>query len=64
MNIASPCIGVCQLHEAEICVGCWRTGEEIARWTQMRDAEKMFTRAALAGRKKNLCNQNHERVAP
>ena len=29
---ASPCIGVCALDEQDICMGCYRTGEEITDW--------------------------------
>lgn len=34
----SPCISVCVLDEADICVGCYRSAEEIADWF-MADAE-------------------------
>ena len=43
MNLASPCTGICQLDDAEICLGCLRTGDEIARWTQMNDAENCWS---------------------
>ena len=36
---ASPCIGVCQLEARHgTCIGCGRTGEEIAAWPFL-DAE-------------------------
>lgn len=28
----SPCISVCALDEADICIGCYRSAEEIADW--------------------------------
>ena len=32
----SPCIRVCLLHpQAGLCIGCLRSGEEIARWPRM-----------------------------
>jgi predicted Fe-S protein YdhL (DUF1289 family) len=35
--IASPCIGICTLDpQTELCLGCLRTGSEIAAW---RDAD-------------------------
>jgi predicted Fe-S protein YdhL (DUF1289 family) len=40
MNTSSPCIQVCELDDSDVCIGCGRTREEIARWTQMSDAEK------------------------
>lgn len=38
--ILSPCIGVCRLDLRGYCEGCLRTGEEIARWRVMDDAER------------------------
>ncbi len=41
----SPCIGVCHLDASTgFCVGCARTGDEIARW---RDASATEQRAIL-----------------
>lgn len=35
-EIESPCVKICVIHpEARICVGCSRTGDEIARWASM-----------------------------
>jgi len=39
--VLSPCTGVCQLDERGLCVGCRRTGAEIARWGQMNDDERL-----------------------
>ena len=30
--VLSPCIGVCELDESGYCVGCHRSGAEIAGW--------------------------------
>lgn len=30
----SPCIGVCELNEHQVCVGCGRSIAEIATWGQ------------------------------
>lgn len=38
--IPSPCIGVCTLDAAGYCVGCLRTGDEIAVWRTLDDAER------------------------
>lgn len=38
--ILSPCIGLCQLGADGLCEGCHRSGEEIARWMSMSDAER------------------------
>nr|WP_228481975.1 DUF1289 domain-containing protein [Lysobacter sp. H21R4] len=36
----TPCTGVCVLDERGRCDGCHRTGDEIARWSQMDDGER------------------------
>jgi predicted Fe-S protein YdhL (DUF1289 family) len=42
VKIPSPCIGVCTLDPAErTCIGCLRTADEIARWSQMSPAERV-----------------------
>ena len=30
--ILSPCIGLCELGPDGLCLGCFRTGQEISRW--------------------------------
>lgn len=39
--ILTPCIGVCVLDAQGLCEGCHRSGDEIARWSQMGDAERL-----------------------
>lgn len=39
--VLSPCIGLCSLDHNGLCEGCFRTGNEIARWTQMSDSERL-----------------------
>lgn len=38
--ILTPCIGICELDDAGLCEGCFRTGDEIARWSTMTDQER------------------------
>jgi 8-oxo-dGTP pyrophosphatase MutT (NUDIX family)/predicted Fe-S protein YdhL (DUF1289 family) len=37
----SPCIGICRLGGDGLCVGCLRTGEEIGRWSQLDNAQRL-----------------------
>jgi len=37
----TPCIGVCRLDARGYCVGCRRTGQEIAMWRELPDAERV-----------------------
>lgn len=36
----SPCIGVCALDDASVCIGCRRTASEIALWTRLTPAQQ------------------------
>lgn len=38
--VASPCVYVCALDEADICIGCQRSAAEITRWGRMDNAER------------------------
>ncbi len=40
-EVKSPCVKICMLHpENGQCIGCYRTGDEIARWSGMDNAER------------------------
>lgn len=42
VKIPSPCIGVCTLDPtSRSCIGCLRTADEIARWSEMSPAERV-----------------------
>ena len=30
--LKSPCVSICALNEDDVCVGCYRTGNEISHW--------------------------------
>jgi len=51
-NPSSPCIGICRLDERGYCIGCLRTGDEIARWRGMEEQERLrYMRDVLPSRK-------------
>lgn len=39
-NIKSPCRNICKYNSHRICVGCFRTLEEIVRWPSYSNDEK------------------------
>ena len=40
INKMSPCIGLCKLDiETGFCIGCLRTGQEIAMWSQINNKQ-------------------------
>ena len=51
MNTPSPCIRVCRLDPDGLCPGCFRTGDEIARWSRIADEERIKIMACLDGRR-------------
>jgi len=38
--VQSPCTGVCTINEDGLCDGCLRSGDEIAGWLSMDDAQR------------------------
>lgn len=52
-TVKSPCVSVCALDGEDICVGCYRSGEEITLWTGLDNAGKreVIRRAAERAKK-------------
>lgn len=48
--VASPCVGVCALNMAAICLGCGRHIDEIAAWSQLGEVAKQAVVARSAAR--------------
>ena len=54
-SVASPCISVCAMLEgAGVCIGCFRTLDEIGEWSRLDDAGKRAVLAALPARRATL----------
>jgi predicted Fe-S protein YdhL (DUF1289 family) len=51
----SPCISVCLLDEGDVCVGCYRSAEEITDWF-MADAEGKREILARAERRRQAAS--------
>ncbi len=39
-TVRSPCVSVCVLNDEDVCVGCYRTGQEISQWGRMDSSAK------------------------
>jgi predicted Fe-S protein YdhL (DUF1289 family) len=39
--IKSPCIHVCTLDDEKVCLGCYRSVEEVRNWFRYSDEEKL-----------------------
>jgi len=38
--VKSPCVSICALNHDDVCVGCWRTGDEISHWGAYSNDER------------------------
>lgn len=38
--VKSPCVFICALNEEDVCMGCYRTGQEISRWGRYSNDER------------------------
>jgi predicted Fe-S protein YdhL (DUF1289 family) len=59
LNISSPCINICQMDASNgLCLGCFRTIEEITVWSRADDAQRANILAAVTQRRLNNSVQN------
>ena len=51
MNKETPCVAICVIDpKAQLCLGCGRTLQEIARWGRMESAERQAVMVLLPER--------------
>ena len=63
-EVESPCIRVCVIHPKErLCVGCYRSAEEIAGWSRMTPEERRRIMAELPARAPRLRKRRGGRAA-
>jgi predicted Fe-S protein YdhL (DUF1289 family) len=61
---ASPCVGVCMIEfSTGFCAGCFRTLEEISRWTVLDEAGRKAVLLAVASRRKASSQANQKSAA-
>lgn len=51
-DVKSPCISICKLNDQKICIGCFRSLDEIAVWSQLNALEKQAVLGRCAERSK------------
>ena len=62
-EVDSPCIKICVIHpEERICVGCYRSIEEIATWSRLSPAERRAIMADLPARLPQLAKRRGGRM--
>ncbi|WP_171099883.1 DUF1289 domain-containing protein [Ruegeria sp. HKCCD7255] len=63
-EVESPCIQICVVHPTErICTGCYRTIDEITRWSKMDSSERAKIMQDLPDRKPRLAKRRGGRAA-
>ena len=63
-EVESPCIRICVVHPTErICTGCYRTIDEITRWSGMDSSERAGIMQNLPDRKPRLAKRRGGRAA-
>lgn len=49
--VSTPCIRICQIEpESQLCLGCWRSLDEIAAWGGMSEPQRLAVMALLPDR--------------
>jgi uncharacterized protein len=56
-EVESPCIGTCTLGPGELCVGCFRSGTEIAAWLSYTPAQRRSIIEQLPARAQQLFDE-------
>ncbi len=63
-EVQSPCIQICVVHpEARICTGCYRSIDEITRWSKMTNDERASLLEQLPARASDLTKRRGGRNA-
>lgn len=51
LPVKSPCIEVCSLNDRDVCIGCYRTANEIIEWFTASDQRKRDILTAVVERR-------------
>ena len=63
-EIASPCVKICVVHpEARLCVGCYRSIDEISGWSRMSHEDRARVIEDLPARAPTLTKRRGGRMA-
>ncbi|MBZ4022844.1 DUF1289 domain-containing protein [Rhodobacter sp. TJ_12] len=63
-EIESPCVKLCQIHREErICIGCYRSLDEIGQWSVLSPEDRRKIMAELPARATRLKKRRGGRAA-
>jgi uncharacterized protein len=58
MNISTPCVKICVIDQVTgFCIGCGRTGQEIAGWPFMPEEARLAAMATFPERLKTMSSR-------
>ncbi|PCJ76417.1 MAG: DUF1289 domain-containing protein [Rhodobacteraceae bacterium] len=61
-EVDSPCVKICVIHPPSgLCIGCFRTTDEIAGWSDMTPGDRKILVAELPDREKLIVNRRKKR---
>jgi len=55
--MVSPCIGICTLGPGRLCIGCFRSAEEIGSWREISQARRRVIMEELPLRAQRLFDE-------
>ena len=55
--VKSPCIEVCSLNHEDVCIGCYRTANEIIEWFSAPDERKREILVSVSERRAGSASQ-------
>ena len=56
--VKSPCIEVCSLNSEDVCIGCYRTANEIIEWFSAPDERKREILVSVSERRAGSASQD------
>jgi len=54
--VKSPCVSICALDDEDICIGCYRSGQEITQWGRATEEERRAIMQKVIEREKQSNN--------
>jgi len=59
-GIKNPCIHVCTLDDEKVCMGCYRSAEEVRNWFRYTDEQKLQSLENAESRRRDKEESNYD----
>jgi predicted Fe-S protein YdhL (DUF1289 family) len=57
--VSSPCVNICEVNDANICTGCYRSLDEISTWSSLSNSEQKII-VLQANKRRDKVSSSHE----